>query len=414
MARGTRRAAAARPVPRRTFIRAGLGAAALLLTGGGAGEYAARRLNLIGVYPPGRLAELRGGASTLLFERYPGLADSVPWRPLATLPTPVEALPRLDGARDVNLLVKRDDGTSPLYGGNKVRKLEHYLAEAELAERRTLVTMGGVGTNHGLATAVHGGRLGFAVRLALYEQPPSPYVARNLRGFVGAGADLRYGGGELGALLAVRRLYAQSEAEGDAPYFIMPGGSSRLGSIGHVNAALELAEQVRAGVLPEPDRIFVALGSCGTAAGLIVGCRLAGLRTRVAAVRVTPAVVANRAVLHYMASDVARYLRASSPAVPRVRIGVRDFDVVASELGRGYGEPTPAAAAALAWAAPQLELEPTYTAKALAACLAHCRDRARPGETVLFWNTANAAPVEEADSVAELPAALRRHLETSW
>jgi D-cysteine desulfhydrase len=385
-----------RLVTRRIFLRTGAGAALGVLAAGAAGRHAAGRLNAVFEFEPERLASLRGGASTLLFERFPALADSVPWRPLALVPTRIEPLPAVDGARDVQLFVKRDDHTSELYGGNKVRKLEHLLAEAALAERRTLVTYGGTGTNHGLATALHGRALGFAVRLALFEQPASPYVERNLRGFVAAGAELRVRSGEAGALLALRELYDASTAAGDAPYFIMPGGSSRLGNVGYVNAGLELAEQVRAGVVPEPDRIFVALGSCGTAAGLVAGCRLAGLRTRVAAVRASARVVANKPVVLYLANDVAAYLRRCDPSVPRVRIGPGDFDVVGDQLGAGYGHATAAAEAALSWVAPQLALEPTYTAKAMAACLAHCRGQARPGETVLFWNTVNSAPVPGA------------------
>lgn len=394
---------------RRRFVRLGVGAAgAVALTG--TGSFTARRMNAIGEFSAGRLAEVRRGDTNLLFERYPALAGTVPWRRVATLPTPIEELPAVDGATDVRLFVKRDDRTAALYGGNKVRKLEHFLAEAELAGSRTLITMGGIGTNHGLATALHGRDHGFDVRLALFDQPLTPFVEHNLRAFIEAGAGIHYGGGEVGTLVAARKLYRASEAAGEAPYFIMVGGSARLGSIGYVTAALELAEQVRAGVMPEPDRLFVAVGSCGTAAGLAVGCRLAGLRTRVSAVRISPAVIANRPVIHYLANDLAAYLRKRVPGIPDVRVRFRDFDVLTRHLGAGYGHTTDAGAAAMTWAAPWLDLDPTYTGKALAACLDHCAGSARPGETVLFWNTINSATVPLAPDLDPLPGRLLRRL----
>jgi D-cysteine desulfhydrase len=399
-------------VSRRRFLAAGLGAAGTLVLAGSGAHYVAARINTIGTYDPDHLAALREGASTLLLERYPRLASSLPWRPLARHGTPVQPLPALPGAADVRLFVKRDDLTSELYGGNKVRKLEHFLAEAELAGRRTLVTMGGAGTHHGLATALHGRSVGLATRISLFDQPVTARVERNVRGMLAAGAEIRFSHGELRAAWTARELYAGAEAEDGSPYFIMAGGSARLGSAGYVNAALELAEQVRSGDVPEPDRIFVALGSCGTAAGLAVGCRLAGLRTRVTAVRVTPAVIANSLTLAYHASDLASWLHRRDPTVPRFRIWPSDVDVIGSQYGGGYGRGTEAGAAATEWAGPRLGMEPTYTAKALAACLAHCRGSARPGEVVLYWHTANAAAFPLADSLDRAPAALRQRLES--
>ncbi|CAN5768101.1 pyridoxal-phosphate dependent enzyme [soil metagenome] len=405
-----KRRGASKGISRRGFLRAGLGTAGVMAMTGGAGHYGMLRLNEFGRYPADRLAGLRKGQSTWLFERYPGLAAHVPWRPIGSYPTPVEALPALAGATDVLLFVKRDDLSSPLYGGNKVRKLENILADADLGGRRTIVTAGATGTHHGLATALHGRELGFDVRLALYRQPVTPHAQRNLRGMLLAGADTHYGGGELGTLRAVHALYRNSKSSGGAPYFVGFGGTSRLGTIGHVNAALELAEQVKAGVMPEPDRIFVALGTCGTAAGLVAGCRLAGLRARVTAVRVTPPFIANRFAVQYLANDVLAFLRRSEPGMPRVRVRGRDFDVAGDQLGRGYAHGTETGGTAMDWARPRLALEPTYTAKALAACLDYCRQRARPGEVVLFWNTVNSAPVRQATNLDGVPEPLRAML----
>jgi D-cysteine desulfhydrase len=400
-----------RSVTRRSFLLAGAGAVgALVLTGAGA-HYGSIQLNTFAAREPERLAALRGGASSPLLDRFPALVAHVPWRPIGRFPTPIEALPSPEGAADVRLFVKRDDASSGVYGGSKVRKLEHFLADVELGGHRTIVTLGATGTHHGLATALHANTFGFRTAIAMYGQPVTVHVQKNLRGMLAAGAALSYGGGEFGTVRAARRLYTSSDAAGERPYFIVFGGSSRLGTIGHVNAALELAAQVSAGAVPEPDRIFVALGTCGTAAGLAAGLKLAGLRSKVMAVRATPLIVANRFTVRYMANDVLSFLRDADPTLPRVRVGFADFEVVGDQLGGGYGVPGAGGAAAAAWAAGRLELEPTYTAKALAACLAWCRGRARPGESVLYWHTLNSAPFAQATDAHGAAAPLRAVLD---
>ena len=341
----------------------------------------------------------------LLFDRFPNLRDRLPWLPLATVPTPVEALPSPDGFRG-RLFVKRDDLTSPLYGGNKVRKFEYLLADARRRGARALVTAGGIGSNQGLAAALHGAALGFVVELSLSWQPVTEAVRRAVRGMVAAGARIRYARGAVGMFLNAAAAMRERRRAGQTPYYVPIGATNALGSVGYVAAALELAAQIRAGEVPEPDRLFVPAGTCGTAAGLLVGCRVAGLRTRVMAVRVVDRAVANTTLLLWRAHRVAALLARLDPAVPRVRIGRREVDVVGGFAGEGYGAPTPAAEQALAWAAPRLHLETTYTGKALAACLASCRDRAS-GETVLFWNTHNSASFPTAQDLGGLPASLQ-------
>ena len=114
----------------------------------------------------------------LLFQRFPALAEGIPWIGLGDLPTPVEALPGLGGGR---LWVKRDDLSSRRYGGNKVRKLEFVLADARRQGKRTIVTLGGTGTHHGLATTIFGRSLGLQCRILTFRQPLTVQVRDNLR-----------------------------------------------------------------------------------------------------------------------------------------------------------------------------------------------------------------------------------------
>jgi D-cysteine desulfhydrase len=358
----------------------------------------------------GRLAAvlaLHDGRRGPLFERFPALEGRLPWLPLLEGPTPVEAMTGAPGG--AALWVKRDDLTSPLYGGNKVRKLEHVLADALLRRARTLITLGGYGSNQALALALHGRRLDLAVELALAPQPVTEAVRRTARGAVAAGARVHVAGSAPGALVKLLGAALRLRLGGGRPYLVPAGASSALGTLGYVGAALELATQVRAGVLPEPERIFVALGTGGTAAGLALGLALAGLRTRVTAVRVYDAWMANGAVVRHRARRALALLRALDPSVPAVRLAGDALFVAGGYLGRGYGAPTAAGRAAAAWS--PLPLDLTYTAKAMAACLDHCRAGARG--PVLFWHTLSASmgPGPRPDGPVE-PASLRAALAT--
>lgn len=323
---------------------------------------------------------------------------------LADLPTPVQELPVSPGGRG-RLFVKRDDLTSPLYGGNKVRKFEYLLAEAEQRNARTLVAIGGIGSNLGIAAALHGRARGLAVELSLALQPVTDGVRRNLRGMLAAGARVHYADSMIQAVWNARKAVRRLLRDGVAPYLLSIGATDARTSLGYVAAALELADQIRAGLLPMPNRIYVAAGSCGTAAGLIVGCRLAGLSSRVMAVRIAQRTLTNTPLLYWETRRVAAMVGGLDPAA-RLRIATGDVTLVSGYAGSRYGEPTAEAIAALSWATPGLALETTYTGKALAACLEACRN-AREDETMLFWNTFNSAPFALAENDEGLPAELR-------
>ena len=370
----------------------------------GAVHYVEHALNSIPAHPRRRLRSLRAGAPHPLFDRYPGLADRIPWLPIGSFPTPVEEFPApCEGTR---LFVKRDDQSALLYGGNKVRKLEHFLGDAILRRSTSLITLGGIGSNHALATATFARELGLPVDLFLYDQPLNTTVQRNLLAFADRGARVHHSRTLVRAFVDARAELSRRRLAGEQPYFVMVGGTNRLGCIGHVTAGLELADQVAAGELPEPSSIFVPLGTAGTAAGLIVGIKLGGLRTRVYAVRVADPFPANAFMLRRYAQDVADFLSYADTSVPRMHIGSGDFSVVTHHFGAGYGHPTEAGQAARSWAAPSLALETTYSSKALAACLEHCAGSGA-GETVLFWNTYSSAHLEPSSQPHSLPPSLQ-------
>lgn len=309
------------------------------------------------------------------------------------------------------LWVKRDDLTAPLYGGNKVRKLEYILADARARSATRLVTIGAVGSHHVLATTLYGTRAGFAVEAGLVPQPRTDHAAEVVRAGIARGMRALPAGGYVGVASRVApRLLARGT------YFVTVGGSSVLGSLGYVQAARELARQVTAGEMPEPDVIVAALGSGGTVAGLAAGLELAGMRAKVVGV-----VVAEPAwAVAFRARSLARGCMRRLGARPRR--GWLDERLVIDRrwLGAGYGHATDAGARATEEAARAgLALDPTYTAKTFAAALA--RVEALQGDptpkTVLYWHTLSSAPASPlllgAPDESALDARVRRLLVTT-
>ena len=285
-----------------------------------------------------------------------------------------------DGA----LWVKRDDRSSDWYGGNKVRKLEYLLADAQAVGAGRVITTGVVGSHHCLATAVHGRRIGLPVTLVVFPQPETPH-ALEIAALNEAWADeVRRCGSFATQPFAEAAVRWRHRA--DRPYVIPGGGSNALGALGYVAGALELAEQVEAGVLPRPDTITVAAGTLGTLAGLALGAAMTGLTDRLYGVRIVPTAVANELVLGRLVEGAAATLAEAGVRVPDPRLALSRVELVGDWIGRGYGHPTEWGARATEWSAGrELELDPSYTAKTVAALLDRLE---RGGSGVhLYWHT---------------------------
>lgn len=313
-----------------------------------------------------------------LVRRYPALA-SIPRVPLGDYPTPVEPV-QLPGLRGP-LWIKRDDLASTTLGGNKVRALEYLLADVQPGQ--LLLTGGGEGSTHVLATAVHASRLGARVHAVRWR-----HEMHALSGDVANRAERECAVVETSSTpvagiirTLIRRITLRAR-------WIPFGGTSPRGILGHVNAALELADQVEAGELPFPTRVVVPLGTGGTAAGLALGLAAAGMRTQVVGARVVPRIATGRARVVLRAWSTARWVHKTTGVVlPRVR---RDAVHVVHEAYAGaYGRVSPLGteAARLMEGARGLHLDATYSAKAFAIALRVAR--AEEGVT-LFWSTFDA------------------------
>jgi D-cysteine desulfhydrase len=328
------------------------------------------------------------------------------WCKLGAFPTPVEPLDRLlpelgAGTR----FIKRDDLTSALYGGNKVRALEPLLGSAVRDGARIVYSAGACGSHSVLATTLHAARLGLEPRAIVFPQPVEQAARKNLE-HVLAHCERVVALPHWSLLPVVSQLEEQrATRHGEAVSMLPAGAASPLGALGHVSAALELAEQVGRGEMPMPELVVLGLGSGCTAAGLLLGFWLAerwGLprwsMPRVVAVRVAPRPLATKPRVIALALAAARLLGGlgrRKDEVPRLRDLAGALHVDGSQFGAGYGRATQTGQRALQQFR-ELGLNPletTYSAKIAAGFLEWATRE--PQATALLWATHSSARLSE-------------------
>jgi D-cysteine desulfhydrase len=326
-----------------------------------------------------------------LLARFPTLGERLPRTRLASLPTPVrEVSVTLDsGIR--NISVKCDDLTGAIYGGNKLRKLEYIFPRAREKECRRLATFGAVGSNSALASALYARQAGFECTCFLMHQAKTAQIPATLNMHIQNGTELiRYGGPYHKRVQTLRDNLWGREA-----WVIPMGGSSWRGTMGFVAAGLELAEQISAGAIPQPDRIYVGTGTMGTAVGIALGLAIAGLDTEVHAVRASVTEITNDHLMNKLAEKTVSMMRRLDDSVPADLAGRTNVRLRHNFFGTGYAHSTPEAEHAIAFAKEQLDisLESTYTGKAMAALLADLKAPGAEALNILFWNTYYAMPI---------------------
>lgn len=351
-----------------------------------------------------------------LFNRFPALAKLLPNLSMGIFPTPVEPLAGLaKKLKRKNLYIKRDDLSGLVYGGNKVRKLEFLLAAAKRLGAVRVITSGAAGSNHALATALYAKQIGLKATLVLSEQAPSSVVCGNLLADYSAGAEMIYVE-HFNAIASMvdGQVQRYEKIEGKRPYVIPAGGSSPLGAMGYVNAAFELREQVDKGYITEPGAIVVALGTMGTAAGLLLGMKAAGLRSKLVAVRVVPAVVGNGEKFITLFKAMNALLIESDPSIPVFSVEENDFTLCHDYYEPGYGIASKEITSAIATleSTEGIHLDITYSGKAFAAFYAMARETVRDDRPLLFWNTKNSRDLPEESTLIDyhsLPEGFRKY-----
>lgn len=306
----------------------------------------------------------------------------LPSLPIVGGPTIVEPMPQLSAllGGGPRLLIKRDDAIPFAFGGNKVRKLAFVGAHARFEDADTLITAGGVQSNHARVTAATAARLGMRAVLVANGAAPSAPTANALLDRL-LGAEIVYVESRDERAPKMREIADRVRADGRRPYIIPIGASIPLGALGFVLALAELVEQIGA-----PDVIVHSTSSGGTQAGLVAGCRLLGVSTRVIGVSADAAAPDLQGEIRAIMRGVFELLDLDPDAFARgTAIEVDDRFV-----GDGYGIPTDESREAIDLLArtEAVFLDPTYTAKAMAALIAGVRQQKFTDKhAVLFWHT---------------------------
>jgi len=330
----------------------------------------------------------RGGYPSIAM---PLVSDLPPRVRLAQLPTPLEPSPRLGARLGLELLYKRDDLTGFELSGNKARKLEFLVADAEAVDADVLVTCGGVQSNHCRATAFAAARRGLGAVLLLRTKDPSsppPPEANALLDRL-AGAELRYvSHDEYRRRAEVMEALAETlRAAGRRPYLMPEGGSNGLGSLGYVLAMAELYDQLPPAWRDGPVTVAYAAGSGGTGAGIELGIRLLGWR--------------GASALGFAVCNDARYFRDTIAAIcadarrrwpwlPEVAADAIRVDD--GFVGPGYAETTDAGLEIIRRAAREdgVLVDPVYTGKAMLGLATRATERVLPSRRVVFVHTGGA------------------------
>jgi D-cysteine desulfhydrase family pyridoxal phosphate-dependent enzyme len=322
------------------------------------------------------------GTHASILNRLMPTASSLPWIPLASGASPVEEMVALRRALGggPRLLIKRDDALTFAFGGNKVRKMQLVAADAVRAGAETLITAGGVQSNHARVTAAAAAKLGMRCILVANGPAPAALTANALLDRL-LGAEVRYVTDRTDRAPAMDTAAADVRAQGGRPYVIPVGASTPLGAAAFVAAAAELREQLATA----PDAIIHSSSSGGTQAGLAAGCAIHQMPTRVIGVSADESTDS-------LSKEIRRILEGLPELIDLSAIDLSALEITVDDrfVGGGYGVPTDESRAAIELVArtEAVFLDPTYTAKAMAGLIARVRSREfRDDETVLFWHT---------------------------
>lgn len=321
-----------------------------------------------------------GDVNWPLFDYFPKLQPRLAPISLCALPTRVESI----ASMGENAWVKRDDITHSIYGGNKTRKFEFIIPEVIAAGANHIYTIGGTGTNHGVATAMVCQQLGLKSTVITFDQPDSPFVQKNQSLMQTFGSEVINSGS---IFSAARRFYLNLRRLNSSYYFLPGGGGTAVATFAYINAALELKQQIDNGECPEPAEIYVPVGSSSTLAGLTLGCVLAGMKTKVVGIQILeshigPLATCTSAVGNKMMQQALAIIASEYPhhalTLPSVILKPDWYQP-------GYGVLTDATEGAIAKGKQVgLSLEQTYSGKTFDAFTQAINTAANP---ILYWAT---------------------------
>ncbi|MEM6407696.1 MAG: D-cysteine desulfhydrase [Pseudomonadota bacterium] len=323
---------------------------------------------------------------------------------LGHLPTPLEPMDRLSEALGgPRLWVKRDDCTGLSTGGNKTRKLEFLMADAQQKGADVVITQGATQSNHARQTAAAAAKMGMGCHILLEDRTGSSDESYVLGGNVlldrlhGAPVSKRPGGADMAA--EMETLAEQLSAKGHTPYIIPGGGSNEVGALGYMNCARELTEQAAHTGL-HIDALVHATGSSGTQAGLVAG--LTALQSDIHLLGI--GVRAPQEKQENMVYDLA--CRTVAHAGLKVDVARSSVRANCNYVGGGYGIPTDGMVEAIRLLAETegLLFDPVYSGKGLDGLISLIRKGYFDGmDNVVFLHTGGNAALFGYPDIFGLP-----------
>lgn len=308
-------------------------------------------------------------------------SSQIPFVSLIQKPTSVHPLAGISKQfPKVSLYAKREDETDSVYGGNKVRNLEFILGVSQKQGVNSVHTLAPLGSNFIAALAAQSQKLGIKAHVEHFTPAKSPQILSHWRFSQDKGILAHCFSGRQGVIPAGLMTFFHHL---QGRQWISPGGSSALGALGHVNAALELAMQLEKEKIPAPDVVYVGAGTCGTLAGLNVGFRIAGLKTQVIGVRCVDALVCHSQKVARLANGAEKLLG--------IHTGwkAKDIRIVNPKMGVNYGVTNSSAKEAMDLFSTEegIRLDTTYTSKVASHLLEELKAGHLDGKNVLYWHT---------------------------
>jgi D-cysteine desulfhydrase family pyridoxal phosphate-dependent enzyme len=330
---------------------------------------------------------------------------SLPRIRLAHLPTPLEEAPFLSAALGgPRIFIKRDDCTGLALGGNKTRKLEYLIADAQSKGASVVITCGSDRSNHCRQTAAAARVAGMKCVLVLNSTTAEPAIQGNLLLDRMLGAQIRFVGSEAERDPMMEQVASEYREQGGEPYIIANGGSDPIGTAGYVAAIFELMEQLDDLGL-EPSHLYTTSSlSGGTHAGLAIGAAIAGATFHVQGIAIEGSEDEVRAVVLPLANATAHYLESDAVLTPH------DIRIDANYVGPGYAMNSDASLDAMNTVArtQAILLDPVYTAKTMAGLIGHIKaGQLGPADIVVFLHSGG-SPALFSEGAALLEALERR------
>ncbi|MDH4128616.1 MAG: pyridoxal-phosphate dependent enzyme [Spirochaetota bacterium] len=329
-----------------------------------------------------------------LFKYFPQIKEKVPWVTLGNFPTRVTLLSNIVKNLPIkSFWVKRDDETSSIFGGNKIRNLEFEFGKIIQLKKKLILAYGSIGSNFTVACCMFGKHFNIPVNLILFDTVRTEDVENNYK---------------INSALANKITFSKSIMF--LPYYVIkevinthhmdrylmpPGGTSPLSVLGYINAMFELKEQIDNHELPIPNYIFLPVGTGGTIAGLLIGKTILKLPIKIIGITVFEKFLTNISMIKILIYRSVKYFNSIANTNISAKKIFSEINLVNDFLGDGYAHPTNESNSTIKLLMDNegLILDGTYTGKGMAGAINIIKSSLKSNDNVLFWHSYNSQDI---------------------